>query len=147
MFVSPSSSDAEHAACRSSWSLTPWDGTAAREWDTPPRRPPGEAVQADLSGRHFGAVLGKLVQETPEALQSQEGEEQCGETSRSFPFGMRGLVTIAGKSRVAHYGSILLSAGGPCGKDPEKVRVQIRSFQTENGVPGKGNGENGPGTP
>ena len=44
---------------------------------------------------------------------------------------MRGLVTIAiGQSRVVYCGSILLSAGGPCCKDPVKVRVHIQSFQT-----------------
>lgn len=58
VFVSPSSAPdraaARPAAC--SWSLTPWDGQPpGNGGHAPPCRPPGEAVQADLSGRHFGA--------------------------------------------------------------------------------------------
>lgn len=76
VFVSLSSAPdrvaARPAAC--SWSLAPWDGQPpGNGGHAPPCRPPGAAIQADLSGRHFGAPW-EASAETTEVVQSQEGE-------------------------------------------------------------------------
>ena len=112
----------------------------------PPRRPPGAAIQADLSGLQFGAPR-EASEETREVLQSQEGEGMW-RNLQVFSLWDGGWSQSPGQSRVISCGSILPSVGGPCASALRRLRVQPWSFpdgKTE--VQGRGPGRMGQGTP
>ena len=93
----------------------------------PPGRPLGAVIQADLSGRHFGAPR-EARGETTEGLQSWE-RKGVWRNLQVFSLWGKGWSQSLEQSRVVSFESILLRVAGPCGRTMRRSESSPRAFK------------------